>query len=193
MTLQITNSATRAKEVFEPIDPSNVRLYVCGPTVYDRAHIGNARPVVVFDVLFRLLQQTYDRVTYCRNITDVDDKINQRAKDSGVPIYVITTETTKAYHADMAALGALEPTIEPRATQHIPHMIDMISTLIAKGHAYEAEGHVLFQVSSWAEYGEFANKSPEELIAGARVEVAPYKKDPGDFVLWKPSEDDMPG
>lgn len=193
MSLVITNSATREKETFIPLDPTNIRMYVCGPTVYDRAHIGNARPVVVFDVLYRLLQTLYPKVTYCRNITDVDDKINQRAKDSGVSIDVITAETTKAFHADMAALNALEPTIEPRATQHIPQMVDMISTLIHKGFAYEAEGHVLFHVPSWPEYGQFANTSLEEMQAGARVEVAPYKKDPGDFVLWKPSSDDLPG
>ena len=193
MGLMIVDSASRKKVRFEPIDSNHVRLYVCGPTVYDRAHIGNARPVVVFDILFRLLQTQYPRVTYCRNITDLDDKINQRAKESGVPIDVITMETIKYYHDDMAALGALEPTMEPRATGHIQEMIDMISVLIDRGHAYAAAGHVLFHVASWPEYGDFANRSPKELLAGARVEIAPFKRDPGDFVLWKPSSDDLPG
>ena len=193
MVLELTNTAARSRQAFQPIDPDHVKMYVCGPTVYDFAHIGNARPVVVFDVLYRYLKRSYPRVTYVRNITDVDDKINARAAERGVDIGVVTAETTAAFHADMAALGALPPNIEPRCTGHIPEMIDMIERLIAKGHAYEAEGHVLFHVPSWAEYGAFANRPPKELIAGARVEVAPYKRDPGDFVLWKPSDADTPG
>ena len=186
-TIHLHNTLTRAKEIFTPIDPSNVRMYVCGPTVYDFAHLGNARPVVVFDTLYRLLKRHYPRVTYVRNITDVDDKIMDKAKASGESIETITTRTTQAYHDDMAALNALPPDIEPRCTQHIPQMITMIETLIAKGHAYAADGHVLFNVPSMANYGELSRRSRDELIAGARVEVAPYKKDASDFVLWKPS------
>jgi len=193
VALAVYNTLTRKKEAFEPIDPSHVRMYVCGPTVYDRAHIGNARPVIVFDVLFRLLSRLYPRVTYARNITDVDDKINQRSKDSGEPIAVITERTTKMFHDDIAELNALAPTIEPRATAHIQQMIAMIETLVAKGHAYAAEGHVLFEVGSMADYGQLSRRSMDEMIAGARVEVAPYKKNPGDFVLWKPSSPDLPG
>jgi cysteinyl-tRNA synthetase len=172
-----------------------VRMYVCGPTVYDRAHIGNARPVVVFDVLFRLLRNVYgpDHVTYVRNITDVDDKINARAAATGRPIRDITEETVAWYREDMATLGALPPTHEPRATEFIGQMIAMIEALIAKGHAYEAEGHVLFAVASYAEYGRFARRSLDEMRAGSRVEVAPYKRDPMDFVLWKPSDKGLPG
>ena len=190
MTLHLYNSLTRAKGPFAPLDPSNVRMYVCGPTVYDFAHIGNARPVVVFDVLFRLLRHLYGaaHVTYVRNITDVDDKINARARESGEDIRTITDRTVKAYHADMGALGALSPTVEPRATDHIPQMVAMIDRLVTSGHAYEAEGHVLFSVKSDADYGELSRRSMDDMIAGARVEVAPYKKDPADFVLWKPSE-----
>jgi cysteinyl-tRNA synthetase len=193
VALQLHNSLTRRKEAFEPLDPAHVRMYVCGPTVYDFAHIGNARPVVVFDVLARLLRRLYPKVTYVRNITDVEDKIIDAAKRSGEPIEAITTRTTKAYHEDMAALGALPPDVEPRATQHIGQMIVMIETLIARGHAYAAEGHVLFDVPSMADYGKLSGRSRDELIAGARVEVAPYKKDPADFVLWKPSTQDQPG
>jgi len=192
-TLFIQDTLTRAKTAFVPIDPAHVRMYVCGPTVYDRAHIGNARPVLVFDVLFRLLQRLYPRVTYARNITDVDDKINARAKASGRTIGEITAETTRLFHEDMAALGALSPTVEPRATAHIGQMIAMISTLIASRHAYVAEGHVLFSVGSMASYGRLSGRSRDEMIAGARVEVAPYKRDPADFVLWKPSAEDLPG
>jgi cysteinyl-tRNA synthetase len=191
--LQIHDTLTRGKTPFAPVDPDHVRLYVCGPTVYDRAHIGNARPVLVFDVLFRLLSRLYPRVTYVRNVTDVDDKINARSKESGQPIDVITAETTRLFHEDMAALGALPPTVEPRATAHIPQMIAMIEGLIAAGHAYEAEGHVLFAVGSMADYGRLSGRSRDEMIAGARVEVAPYKRDAADFVLWKPSSDDQPG
>jgi cysteinyl-tRNA synthetase len=195
VSIQLYNTLTRAKQAFEPLDPGNVRVYVCGPTVYDFAHIGNARPVVVFDVLFRLLRQVYgaEHVTYARNITDVDDKIINAAKESGEPIESVTARTAQAFHDDMAALGALEPSIEPRATQHIPQMVAMIETLVAKGHAYAAEGHVLFSVPSMADYGRLSRRNREELIDGARVEVAPYKQDPADFVLWKPSTDDQPG
>jgi len=195
MELQFHNTLTRRKERFEPLDPQNVRVYVCGPTVYDLAHIGNARPAVIFDVLFRLLKQVYgeDHVTYARNITDVDDKILQASKETGEAIESITRRTTQAYHDDMAALGCLPPTIEPRATQHIRQMIAMMETLIEKGHAYAAEGHVLFSVPSMADYGALARLDREALIAGARVDVAPYKKDPADFVLWKPSTEEQPG
>jgi cysteinyl-tRNA synthetase len=193
--IRLYNTATRTKERFEPLNPENVRMYVCGPTVYDRAHIGNARPVIVFDVLFRLLRQAYgaDHVTYVRNFTDVDDKINARAAETGRSIREITDETTRWYLEDMGALGTLEPTEMPRATEWIPQMIAMIEGLIAKGHAYVAEGHVLFRVRSYAEYGALSGRSVDDMIAGARVEVAPYKEDPMDFVLWKPSSDDLPG
>ncbi|WP_422367747.1 cysteine--tRNA ligase [Pelagibius sp.] len=193
--LQLHNTLTRRKERFEPLDPNNVRMYVCGPTVYDFAHIGNARPVVVFDVLFRLLRHIYgaEQVTYARNITDVEDKIIEAADKSGEPIEAITTRTTKAYQDDMAALGALNPTVQPRATEHIGQMIAMMETLVEKGHAYAAEGHVLFAVASMADYGQLSRHNRDEIIAGARVEVAPYKKDPADFVLWKPSTPEQPG
>ena len=191
--LQIHNSASRRKERFVPIDPDNVRLYVCGPTVYDLAHLGNARPVVVIDVLTRLLRRMFPRVTYVRNITDVDDKINARSRESGETIAAITARTTADFHADMAALGNLPPDVEPRATGHIAEMIALIERLIANGHAYAADGHVLFSVSSFAEYGKLSGRSPDELLAGARVDVAPYKRDAGDFVLWKPSDAGTPG
>ena len=190
--LRLHNSLTRVRETFAPLDPGHVRLYVCGPTVYDRPHVGNARPVVVYDVLVRLLRRLYPRVTYVRNITDVDDKINARAAESGVPIGEITARTTAEYHADMAALGALPPDVEPRATEHIAQMIVIIERLIASKNAYEAEGHVLFAVPSFAEYGKLSGRSRDELIAGARIDVAPYKRDPGDFVLWKPSPPGVP-
>jgi len=193
MTLRIHDTLSRAKVDFEPIDPDHVRLYVCGPTVYDFAHIGNARPVVVFDVLARLLRHLYPKVTYARNITDIDDRINNRSLETGRPIGEITMETTAAYHADMGALGALPPDQEPRATGHIDDMIEMIETLIDKGHAYEAEGHVLFDVPSMATYGSLSKLDKREIVAGARVEVAPYKRDPQDFVLWKPSSPKLPG
>lgn len=196
MTIYLTNTATRQKEEFTPLDPQNVRMYVCGPTVYDRAHIGNARPVIVFDTLFRLLRRVYgkDHVTYARNFTDVDDKINARSAETGRAIGDITAETTAWYLEDMAALGALEPTHMPRATAYVDEMIEMIEILIDKGHAYEAEGHVLFAVDSWKEgYGKLSGRSVEDMIAGARVEVAPYKRNPMDFVMWKPSSDDLPG
>jgi cysteinyl-tRNA synthetase len=193
LALQLYNTLTRAKERFEPVDPSHVRMYVCGPTVYDFAHIGNARPVVVFDVLYRLLKRLYPRVTYVRNITDVDDKIIARARETGEDIAAITARYVGQYHADMAALGALPPDVEPRATAHIAQMIAMIEKLIASAHAYTADGHVLFSVPSMADYGRLSRHSRDELIAGARVEVAPYKQDPADFVLWKPSSADQPG
>ena len=187
------NSLTRRKERFQPIQPSHVRMYVCGPTVYDLAHVGNARPAVVFDVLARLLRRLYPRVTYVRNITDIDDKINTRSQESGEPIGAITARTTADYHADMAALNTLPPDEEPRATSHVAEMVAVIERLIAAGHAYEAEGHVLFAVRSYTRYGHLSGRSPEELLAGARIDVAPYKRDAGDFVLWKPSTDDLPG
>jgi len=195
VTLQIYDTMTRAKRVFEPLDPGDVRVYVCGPTVYDFAHIGNARPVVVFDVLFRLLRHRYGpaHVTYARNITDVDDKIIKAAQESGEAIDGITARTTEAFHADMAELGTLAPTIEPRATEHIPQMIALIETLIERGHAYGADGHVLFSVPSMPDYGRLSRHSLDELVAGARVEVAPYKRDATDFVLWKPSTNEQPG
>jgi cysteinyl-tRNA synthetase len=195
MALKLWNTLTRRKEAFTPLDPRNVRLYVCGPTVYDRTHIGNARPVIVFDLLFRLLRHLYgaDHVTYVRNITDVDDKINARAAEQGVPISVLTEATTRQFHEDIAALGVLPPTAEPRATDHIAPMIAMIEQLIARGFAYEAEGHVLFHVPAMADYGRLSGRSLDEMIAGARVDVAPYKRDPMDFVLWKPSAPELPG
>lgn len=193
MTLHLYNTAHRKKEEFVPLKKGEVGMYVCGPTVYDRAHIGNARPVVIFDVLARLLRYEGYNLTYVRNITDVEDKIIAAAEANGESIDELTTRTTKAYHDDMAALNALPPDIEPRATEHIDGMIKMIETLIEKGHAYEAEGHVLFDVTSMADYGRLSGRNRDDMIAGARVEVAPYKKDPADFVLWKPSTDDMPG
>jgi cysteinyl-tRNA synthetase len=200
VSLTLYNTLRRAKEAFEPLDPANVRLYVCGPTVYDYAHIGNARPVIVFDVLFRLLRHLYgpDRVTYVRNITDVDDKINARAAQDhpdlplNEAIRKVTEKTEAQFHGDMHALGALDPTVEPRATEHIEEMRAMIDRLIANGFAYVAEDHVLFQVASMPDYGKLSGRSLDEMIAGARVEVAPYKKDPMDFVLWKPSKPGEP-
>ena len=193
MTLYLHNTITRRKERFEPLIADNVRLYLCGPTVYDLPHIGNARSVVCFDILVRLLKHMYPKVTYIRNITDVDDKINAAAVASGESIRTITTRTTAAYHADMATLGTLSPDIEPRATDHIPEMIAMIETLIHKGFAYAADGHVLFKVQQYERYGELSRRDPEELLAGARVEIAPYKQHAGDFVLWKPSDEKTPG
>ena len=198
------DSRSRRKVPLAPIDPQNVRMYVCGPTVYDRAHLGNARPVVVFDVLFRLLRHRYgpDHVTYVRNFTDVDDKINARAREmqaAGDPrdlnaiIRALTDQTIGWYHADMDALGALRPSQEPRATEWIGAMVSMIETLIGRGHAYEAEGHVLFDVRSFPAYGGLSGRSVDDMIAGARVEVAPFKRDPMDFVLWKPSTPEEPG
>ncbi len=193
MTARFHNTLTRRKEAFAPIDPNHVRLYVCGPTVYDFPHIGNARPAVVFDVLYRYLRHQYPRVTYVRNITDIDDKINARAAEAGKSIREVTEVTAKDYRDNMAAIGALPPDREPRATEHVAQMIALTETLVAKGHAYVAEGHVLFHVPSMPDYGELSRRNREEQIDGARVDVAPYKKDPADFVLWKPSEADMPG
>lgn len=195
MALKIYDTARRQKVDFEPIDAKNVRMYVCGPTVYDYIHIGNARPLVVFDVLYRLLRAEYggDHVKYVRNITDVDDKINKRAAENDEDIRSLTERTNQQFQDDAASLGCLAPNVQPRATDHIQEMQDLIQALIDKGHAYAAEGHVLFDTRSWPDYGKFANKDREELEAGARVEVAPYKKDAADFVLWKPSDDDTPG
>jgi cysteinyl-tRNA synthetase len=195
MSLRLYNTLTRTKEEFTPLDPKNVRMYVCGPTVYDYAHIGNARPVIVFDVLFRLLRQLYgaEHVTYVRNITDVDDKINARARDEGVSIRDLTERTARQFHADIAALGVLPPTVEPRATEHIAEMVAIIERLIAKGHAYAADGHVLFDVPSMRDYGQLSRRSLDEMVAGARVDVAPYKRGDMDFVLWKPSDENTPG
>ncbi|MBN9486151.1 MAG: cysteine--tRNA ligase [Alphaproteobacteria bacterium] len=187
MSLVIYNTLSREKEPFVPLDPAHVRLYVCGPTVYDYVHIGNARPVVAFDVLYRLLKRRYPRVTYVRNITDIDDKIMARATECGESIDALTKRTGDAYQSDMRRLGALAPDHEPRATEYVGQMIELIQQLIAKGHAYAADGHVLFSVPSMPDYGRLSRKPRDELIAGARVEVAPYKKDPADFVLWKPS------
>src|SRR6266446_1874261 len=193
MSLVIYNTLSREKEPFVPLDAGHVRLYVCGPTVYDYVHIGNARPVVAFDVLYRLLKRRYRRVTYVRNITDIDDRIMVRAADNGETIEALTTRTADAYQGDMRRLGALVPDVEPRATQYVGEMIGMIGRLVDKGHAYAAEGHVLFSVPSMSDYGRLSRRTRDELIAGARVEVAPYKKDPADFVLWKPSTDEQPG
>ena len=195
MSIKLYNVKNRTKETFEPIDEKNVRMYVCGPTVYDRAHIGNARHVVVFDILYRLLRYTYGQnsVSYARNFTDVDDKINIKAISTGKSIRDITNETIKWYIEDMTALGALEPDHAPRATEYISEMIEMSSELIKKGNAYVADGHVLFDVSSYKAYGELSGRSIDDMIAGARVEVAPYKRNPMDFVLWKPSNNDQPG
>ncbi len=202
MAIRLYNTRTRSKEDFVPLDPKNVRMYVCGPTVYDRAHIGNARPVVVFDVLFRLLRHTYGEahVTYARNFTDVDDKINAKAAETRrdgetleQTVRRITDETIGWYHEDMDALGALRPTHEPRATEYIAQMVAMIEDLIGRGHAYEAEGHVLFEARTDPDYGSLSRRPLDEMRAGARVEVAPYKRDPMDSVLWKPSTDEQPG
>ncbi len=203
MTLRLHNTLTRTKEPFVPLDPANVRMYVCGPTVYDFAHIGNARPAIVFDVLFRLLRHVYGEahVTYVRNITDIDDKINaramERAKGGNTPVLdvlrAITEETYRVYQEDTAALGNLPASATPRATESVPAMIAMIQALIAGGHAYAAQGHVLFDVASKPDYGKLAHRSTDDMIAGARIDVAPYKKGAMDFVLWKPSDDATPG
>ncbi|RYC31811.1 cysteine--tRNA ligase [Lichenibacterium minor] len=200
MALRFHNTLTRRKDDFTPIDPERVRVYVCGPTVYDRAHIGNARPVIVFDVLFRLLRHVYgpDHVAYARNITDIDDKIILRAAERGVSIRELTEGTARGFTEDVDALGCLRPTVEPRATDHIPEMIAVTERLIAGGHAYAptdggGEGHVLFAVGSMPDYGRLSNRTLDEMLAGARVEVAPYKRADGDFVLWKPSTPAEPG
>ena len=192
MTLHLYNTATRKKEKFVSMIPGKVGMYVCGPTVYDFAHIGNARPVVIFDILARLLRRDYE-LTYVRNITDVEDKIIAAAEANRESIDDLTKRTADAYHQDMEALGALPPDQEPRATDHIDGMIEMIETLIEKGHAYEAEGHVLFSVPSMPDYGKLSGRNMDEMIAGARVDVAPYKRDPADFVLWKPSDEGVVG
>ena len=193
MQLSIYNTATRKKETFAPIDANNVKMYVCGPTVYNLVHIGNARPAVAFDVLFRVLSELYPRVVYARNITDIDDKIMNAAKDAECDIAEIAEKYTTAYLADMAELNVLEPSLTPKATEHLDAMRDMIATLVEKGHAYAAEGHVLFDVKSMEDYGQLSNRSLEDMLEGARVEVADYKQYGGDFVLWKPSAEDEPG
>ena len=191
--MELHNTATGRKEPFRPQDPERVTMYVCGPTVYSYAHIGNARPAVVFDVLARLLRQRYPKLIYVRNITDVDDKINAAAAVEGVDIRVITDRYAAAYHEDLAALGVDRPDFEPRVTAYIPQIVDMIQRLISSHHAYVAEGHVLFNVPSYGDYGSLSHRDVRDLIAGARIDVAPYKKDPADFVLWKPSGDNQPG
>ena len=193
MPLHLHDTATRRKKRLEPIEPDHVRVYVCGPTVYDRIHIGNARPLIVFDVLVRLLRHLFPAVTYVRNITDVDDKIITRAAERGEPIDRLTERTAEAFAQDWQRLGCLPPDHEPRATAHIGAMIRLIGRLIERGHAYAEEGHVLFSVPSCPNYGALSGRSREDQIAGARIDVAPYKRDPADFVLWKPSSGDQPG
>ncbi|WP_413662528.1 cysteine--tRNA ligase [Microbulbifer sp. CNSA002] len=193
MSLQVYNTFSGKKEPFVPLVEDQVRMYVCGPTVYNRVHIGNARPVVVFDTLYRVLKRNFSDVIYARNITDIDDKIMKTARDNGEEIGVLSARYAQAYYEDMAALNNLEPDIVPYATQHLPEMIAMIESLLEKGHAYAAEGHVLFAVESMQEYGQLSKRSLDDMLAGARVEVAPYKKYAGDFVLWKPSADGEPG
>jgi cysteinyl-tRNA synthetase len=193
MTLHLYNTMTSKKEVFEPLKPGEVTMYVCGPTVYNFAHIGNARPVVVFDTLFRLLQSQFAKVTYARNITDVDDKIITAAKEGNRSIESVTDEYTAIYREDMAQLNALAPTLEPHATHNIDAMIELTEILVNKGHAYESQGHVLFAVESMPDYGKLSGRVLEDMLAGARVEVADYKRHPGDFVLWKPAADEDPG
>ncbi len=193
MTLRLHNNLTRQLEPFAPLDPASPTMYVCGPTVYNYAHIGNARGPVVYDVLAGVLRRRFGALRYARNITDVDDKINTAAREQGVPISTITDRFAAVYREDMAALGVVPPDLEPEATAHIPDIIAMIERLIGNGHAYVAEGHVLFAVASFEGYGKLSRRDTEEMLAGARVDVAPYKRDPGDFVLWKPSSDDLPG
>ncbi len=193
MDVYFHNTLSGKKEKFEPLDPNRVTMYVCGPTVYDFVHIGNGRPAVIFDVLVRLLSTLYPKVDYVRNITDIDDKINSAALKNGEPISALADRYTEAYEEDIAALGVLEPLAIPRATHHIPEIIRMIEKLIDSGHAYEADGHVLFHVPSDPEYGTLSRRSLEDMMDGARVDVAPYKRDPKDFVLWKPSSDELPG
>ena len=191
--IKLHNTLTRQKETLKPIDPDHIKMYVCGPTVYNYAHIGNARPAVVFDTLRRVLEAVYPNVTHVANITDIDDKIIEAARSTGQPISAITEKYAAIYNDDMASLGVQKPTIQPKATDHVDGMISMIQTLIDKGHAYEKDGHVLFHVPSYESYGALSGRNRDEQIAGARVEVAPYKQDPADFVLWKPSNDDQPG
>ncbi|MDC3392879.1 cysteine--tRNA ligase [Luminiphilus sp.] len=191
--LFLTNSESGVKAVFTPVDATYIKFYVCGPTVYNLAHIGNARPVVVFDTLFRVLRSLYPKVTYARNITDIDDKIITAAKERGTDISTVTQEFTGKFREDMRALNALPPTLEPHATENVGAMLDLAQRLIDRGHAYEAEGHVLFDVTSMPDYGALSGRNLDDMLAGARVEVASYKRHPGDFVLWKPSSDDEPG
>ncbi len=191
--LLLTNSAGGEKSVFTPVDPEHIRMYVCGPTVYNLVHIGNARPVVVFDTLFRVLQALYPKVTYARNITDIDDKIIMAARERSSDISILTQEFTDKFRQDMAALNNREPSIEPQATEHVEAMLDLATRLIERGHAYVAEGHVLFDVTSMDDYGALSGRQLDDMLAGARVDVASYKRHPGDFVLWKPSNDDDPG
>ncbi len=193
MSLTVYNTQTRKKEAFVPLEENKVKMYVCGPTVYNLVHIGNARPVVVFDTLFRVLQSEFDEVIYARNITDIDDKIMKAAAENGEPISQLAARYAKEFEADMDQLNNLRPSIVPYATDHIPNMIDMVQRLVDKGHAYEAEGHVLFAVQTMENYGKLSNRSLEDMLDGARVEVAPYKKYAGDFVLWKPSSEQEPG
>jgi cysteinyl-tRNA synthetase len=193
MELRLYNNLHRRLEAFAPSDPARVTMYLCGPTVYNYVHVGNARGPVVFDVLARLLRRRYPRLVYARNITDVDDKINNAAKELGVPIGEITARYTAAYREDMLRLGVVPQDVEPHATDHMAQIIAMTQRLIDSGHAYAADGHVLFSVASFPDYGTLSRRPPEEMLAGARVEVAPYKRDPGDFVLWKPSTPDLPG
>ncbi|MBL4867475.1 MAG: cysteine--tRNA ligase [Pseudomonadales bacterium] len=193
MDLHLYNTLTRQKQPFEPIDKGRVTLYVCGPTVYNYIHIGNARPIVIFDTLYRLLKRLYPNVVYARNITDVDDKINAAAKQAGTPIQAISERFADAFHEDILQLNTLVPDVEPRATGHIQEMIEMINDLLDRGHAYTAEGHVLFHVPSMPDYGKLSRRNQEDLMAGARVEVASYKKNASDFILWKPSTEDLPG
>jgi cysteinyl-tRNA synthetase len=193
MALTLYNTRSREKEIFTPLDPQRVTMYVCGPTVYNLAHIGNARPVVVFDTLFRLLQTEYDEVVYARNITDIDDKIIAAAKERGEGIEAVATEFAQKYREDVAALNALPPSLEPHATDNIDAMLELTAVLIERGHAYASQGHVLFDVTSMADYGQLSRRSLDDMLAGARVDVADYKRHPGDFVLWKPSTDAEPG
>ena len=194
MDLMLYDTFTNSKKKFEPIDPNNVRMYVCGPTVYDYAHVGNARPVIVFDILFRLLQKIYGsgNVTYVRNITDVDDKIIHAANDQNEDIGILTEKTINYFHDDAKYIGALKPTFEPRATEHIPEMIELIEKLISKEFAYVADGNVLFSSNKFKEYGKLSGKNLDEMVAGSRVGVESYKKEESDFVLWKPSKEDEP-
>lgn len=191
--MKLYNTETKTKTDFIPLDPNNVTMYVCGPTVWNHAHIGNYRPPVVFDVLARVLRSQYPKVTYARNITDIDDKINKAAADEGVDISVISERYTRAYHEGLEALGVLPTDIEPKVTDHVSEIHQEIQSLIDRGHAYVAQGHVLFDVPSYPGYGELSKRNPDELLAGARIDVATYKKSDGDFVLWKPSADDQPG
>ena len=195
MTLHLYDTFSKSKREFRPIDPNNIRMYVCGPTVYDYAHVGNARPVIVFDTLFRIMRHTYgvDHVTYVRNITDVDDKIIEAANSNKEDISSLTSRTIQYFHEDASYIGALVPTIEPKATDHINEMVEMIETLIVKGFAYEIDGNVLFSSSKYDQYGKLSGKNIDELVAGARVDIEDFKKEASDFILWKPSKDNEPG